>query len=881
MNYRTLRLPSRLLALSALMSALTYAAVAQTVIGGTTPDPQRALHVIKTGTMTDPLRLSGLRESTTLDQVLVVDPVTGVPMYRDAASLTTEGEWADDASSAYIYARRAREEGAAADVVIRDNGRVGIGTTNPFDAMHVRGGNLLVQTLNGSGLPTSGMVYLGEYGPRTTDVSRGVQASFDTDFAYFGMRNSGAAANDHEAVVQWGDDLGDDFVLSHYDFFTGSTRDALRVEGDNLFVGIGTATPTARLDVEGRARVRDLPDGDVDGVGADDRIVTADAAGNLREVDASALMSGGDTEWSYNTSVQGIYATRAAEADGIGGTGEDFVITDAGQMGIGMSPNKSGLLLMVDGTTHINGSNRLQFRDGTNAIYSSGSNNNWYFKGQSYVVFRNRDNDADLLTVQANSERVGIKERDPAVDFEVNGTQRMSASNRLQFGSAFNEVYQRNINDWRFSPQTQLNVMNRAESNYVLSVDANTEEVGIRTNDPKAMLHVYATGDRVNATRGNGVNIGSDAVYLALDENEIQAFTNSPVTASTLNLQADGGNVVIGVNNGANSTLRAYGNAYLATNSAAQLVGIGTAAPTHKLDVNGDARIRSLPDVKDDPFVVTADGNGNLTRRPALELASVHWTQTADGEIYNTTLNNVGVNNTNPLVAFDVGGTALIRDRLWMGSTDPRFIGDPLPAGINPGMHPTDGAIWVPTYTGFQTSNLRLYIPNDADDRFSIWGNNCAQGDCGDMFRSTRVADFRGDGAITFDTRLGINTEPDANKVLHTDGQIRFEDVDITPNNGNNYRILLVDDNGNLYRSSRTTNGNTRFHDPRGPQATGRTRGGTRGELNADAAGEVEALRGQLASAKTERDALAARNADLERRLARIEEQLQARASVD
>ena len=761
-HMRSYTLPAGLLLATVLLAS---GLLAQTVIGGITPDPARALHVIKTGSMTDPLRLTGLRESTTLDQVLVVDPTTGVPMYRDAASLATSGEW------------------------------------------------------------------------------------------------------------------------------------------------------------------------------------------------------------SYDTSVQGIYATRAAGVDGIGGAGDDFVITDAGQMGIGITPAKPGIRLTIDGVTHLEDDSRLQFRDNLNYIYSPANNNNWYFKGQSYVSFRNRNNTADLLTIQANSQRVGIKETDPAfgVDFEVNGTQRMQDAHDLQFGTENNRIYAHNLNDWRFSGQTKVNFMNRAESNYVMSLDANTELVGIGTVDPQAKLHVHVTGDRINSTRGNGFNVGSNTVYLSLDETEIQAYNNSGPAATRLGIQAEGGGVIVGENNRTNNFLEVYGETYLATNGPAQDVGIGTRFPDRKLHVVGDARITGLPTVTSDnfivtansagdlqkvtpanlanfagdnlgnhiadeniqlqnswlsndggnegirvnnsgqvgigtnnpqqtlhvngrarvsslpdavdPYVVTSDANGNLTRRTATALASVHWTQNAFGEIYNTTLNNVGVNITDPLVAFDIAGTALIRDRLWMGSTDPRFIGDPLPLGINAGMHPTDGAIWVPTYTGTQTSNLRLYVPNDADDEFSIWGNNCGAGDCGDLFASDRVVSFRGDGDVTFDGSIGINTAPVAGKVLSTNGQIRFTGVNAAPNSGRQYWILLVDVNGNLYRSRSQANGNTTFDDPTGPAARASFEIADEPEqLSGPMGGELKALQRSLTLAERERDQLAERNAALERRLQRIEELLSTRA---
>ena len=50
-------------------------------------------------------------------------------------------------------------------------------------------------------------------------------------------------------------------------------------------LGIGTDTPSAKLDVDGQARIRNLPAG-----GATDQFVTADASGNLRKVSTTNMV---------------------------------------------------------------------------------------------------------------------------------------------------------------------------------------------------------------------------------------------------------------------------------------------------------------------------------------------------------------------------------------------------------------------------------------------------------------------------------------------------------------------------------------------------------------------------------------------------------------
>ena len=91
-----------------------------------------------------------------------------------------------------------------------------------------------------------------------------------------------------EGAVKWGVDITDNDYWSEGGIILGVTGadggtysgGAFRVESDGD-TGIGTITPTARLDVDGDARIRNLPTAD-----DTDQLVTADANGNLRKVNS-------------------------------------------------------------------------------------------------------------------------------------------------------------------------------------------------------------------------------------------------------------------------------------------------------------------------------------------------------------------------------------------------------------------------------------------------------------------------------------------------------------------------------------------------------------------------------------------------------------------
>ena len=66
----------------------------------------------------------------------------------------------------------------------------------------------------------------------------------------------------------------------------------------------------------------------------------------------------------------------------------------------------------------------------------------------------------------------------------------------------------------------------------------------------------------------------------------------------------------------------------LVVDGSANEVGIGVADPSAKLDVNGNARVRTLTTGAASDLVVTADANGNLRFRSAADVAATNGAMT-------------------------------------------------------------------------------------------------------------------------------------------------------------------------------------------------------------------------------------------------------------
>ena len=105
-------------------------------------------------------------------------------------------------------------------------------------------------------------------------------------------------------------------------------------------------------------------------------------------------------------------------------------------------------------------------------------------------------------------------------------------------------------------------------------------------------------------------------------------------------------------------------------------VGIGTDAPSTKLDVNGNARVRTLPAGAAADGIVTTDANGNLRQRTAAEIVA-EGGGGADGDAWAVTgedqtsaisrTGNVGIGTTNPTEKLEVAGKIATTNELEIG----------------------------------------------------------------------------------------------------------------------------------------------------------------------------------------------------------------------
>ena len=499
------------------------------------------------------------------------------------------GLWIDTAG--YIYAQN------ASNVVVSDTGNLGIGTTNPTYKLDVNGdaritlGNDLYITT------AAGNIALGAIGTDESTSGASLVGVFD-EFLYSNSTTVQGVLDDIDTALasgfsKWTDtgpityltQTGDNLAIggstaSDSAFFLDNTNELLTltnttggltfvvndsasditpfvISGDGN-VGIGTTAPSVSLEVVGEARAtryafQDDSDTYVDTLGSNEILFVSNGA-NQALINANGNLGIGTTAPTYKLDVNGDIRTVS---------GSDFYVGSIGLNDNGSLSSGASLIGLFDNTySNIAANTTVQgaIGDIDSAIGNRAYTNNYLLA------------DSQSVTASLDAVDSAIGNRAYTEDNYVTDAQSLTASiNALDM--MLQNVVTGSTGLWI---DTAGYIYAQNASNVVIS---DTGNLGIGTTAPSVSLEVVG---EARATR-----------YAFQDDSDTYVDTL-------------GSNEILFVSNGANQALiNANGN-----------LGIGTTAPTYKLDVNGDIRTVSGSD-----FYVGSIGlndNGSLSSGASL-----------------------------------------------------------------------------------------------------------------------------------------------------------------------------------------------------------------------------------------------------------------------
>ncbi|WP_103071729.1 tail fiber domain-containing protein [Aquimarina sediminis] len=381
--------------------------------------------------------------------------------------------------------------------------------------------------------------------------------------------------------------------------------------------------------------------------------------------------------------------------------------------------------LYVEGYSYFNGF-RVNGQDAIRSVYLRTGQFGFATGDTSPITFT-QSNSAERMRIHTNGF-VGMGTNNPTVRLDVNGNARIRS---IATGAASDEVLTADANgNIRKVTMASLNDGDAwgVTGEDIASTISRTGNVGIGSTTPVSQFEVasanrtgthtpgdtfYVTGSygqrsngaefvHTNGTRGIG--FGWEGIY-----------ATGSAANSNISLNSKGTGVVdFYTNNTFRMRVNGAGN-----------VGIGTGAPSTRLDVNGNARIRTIPTGAASDEVLTADTNGNIRKVTVASLG--------DGDAW-------GVTGENLTSAIKRSG------RVDVGGTNTGFV------RLNSG-------------NGSNNGYMAIYQPSGTRQGYIGWGN-------GDMRYIAEAG-----GQHYFNSRVGIGTAAPG-FLLHVSGRMKMDGGD-------------------------------------------------------------------------------------------------------
>ena len=450
------------------------------------------------------------------------------------------------------------------------SGNVGIGTTSPAAKLHVVGSSILANatTINpdsytgtivagnindGSGWGVTGIGLNGGAAGRTLGIGNS-----GTDF-YFGASNGSSATS-----------------LQTYLQFSGPTRNVFLVPVSGN-VGIGTTSPVAKLDVNGTSNFAANVYHSIGGQkffagsgGTYAYIYTGTTALNfINGNDTSTLMTllnGGSVGIGTSSPLQILHVNGSILLDGVT-NGYQQSATRA----IGYGSNSGG--------TSTDGFSGMDIQSvNAPAPYNGNYSQNLRFWTHHYATGTGA---TPRMIIQYNGN-VGIGSSSPAYKLDVNGVARVNGDFSIT-GAGDLAIFDSDGTGTYYSYMdagvAYLRIDDGGSGNGKLTINNGTlyvagagGNVGVGTTTPISKLNVYASGSNLSVFKVDG---GNGTLFEVTDQLSGSLFSVNTIAGLPV-LEVFSNNRVVAGKYGSNDFV-----------ISGSRVGIGTATPAYKLQVNG------------------------------------------------------------------------------------------------------------------------------------------------------------------------------------------------------------------------------------------------------------------------------------------------------
>ncbi len=586
-------------------------------------------------------------------------------------------------------------------LAINSSGNLGIGITSPVAKLHVKYGSA------NSSTSTPALILDNPNGGSQTSLQ------FRIDGTETGRIRSDLAGNVVYSSMASG---------SHY-FRKNDTDDWMVIEGNTGNVGIGTTSPSEKLDVSGRTKTANfqMTNGATNGY-----VLQSDANGNASWVSASSSVVVAGAGLSYNgnilNSVWEIAGTNIYSGNG------------AGHVGVGTStPGSKMEVVSADGNSLTVSSTNTDATSfyiknstiGSSRIKWTGPDNS---EGPQKLLFINPGNDV-TMTLDQFQNRVGIGTTSPAAKLDVNGTIRTTnlqmtngASNGyiLQSDGAGNASW--------VAPSSLSTSVWTASGNDIYK--NNSGNVGIGTSSPSSLLHVSGSSNTTIISEGT-----SGGAYVQIKSPAgSEAATKLQTDANLRWLYGKSTGSESGSNAGSDFFVNRYddagtyqGQPFLIKRSTGNIGVGGIGTPVQKLDVAGNINVSSTNGYYiANSRVLSVNGSDNImVGVSAAGSISSGTSNVAVGKIAAEDLTTgsentaVGYGSLNDLVSGNHNVAVGFGAGLLNNSSNNTFLGHSAGA-INTG----SGSVMIGYQAGSaETASNKLYIDNNSTANPLVYGD--------------------------------------------------------------------------------------------------------------------------------------------------------------